>query len=152
MIFDDVQRVADQQVTPVLPRSTSSICLLQMETQDALGDVLDKICHVDKPVLLLLPTSGDAFSRHEHFLPLRRLITKNVHPPFFCLVIPDQRVDEASLATLYGIPHAPSIEKALQLLAHFSLAIAEDPSFSAEAAALALQTLKQDDGTKELET
>ncbi len=129
MILDDAQLVDDQNSTLVLSGRTSSVCLLQMEAQDALREVLDVLRHQEKPVLLLLPASGDAFSLPEHFIALRHLLADRERPPFLCLVIPSLRVNEAGLAAQYGIQNASSVEEALQSLVHASLPNEEDHSF-----------------------
>jgi hypothetical protein len=129
MILDTAQFIDDQQF--LLPETTKTVSLLQIQTQDAFSEVLDVLGQQETPLLLLLPASGDAFSQPEHF----RLLAQEGKPPFLCLVIPPERAREAELAAHAGIQFAVSIEDALQMLVQTVLltATASGPQKSASA-------------------
>jgi hypothetical protein len=121
MILDAAQYVDTQNARPAFPWQTPSVCVLQMDIQDTVLDVLDILRAQEKPIFLKLPLAGDAFSRPEHFVSLVHLLAENERFPFFCCVIPPQREQVLALAMTYGIQHAPSMEEAFQTFEHISL-------------------------------
>jgi hypothetical protein len=121
MILDAAHSVDIQNATPAFPWQTPSICVLQMDVQDTVLDVLDILRAQENPIFLKLPLTGDAFSRSEHFVALAHLFAENERLPFFCCIIPPQREQVLALATTYGIRHAPSMEDAFQVFEHVSL-------------------------------
>jgi hypothetical protein len=121
MILDATQDGNTQNATPAFPWQTPSVCVLQMDVQDTVLDVLDILRAQEKPTFLKLPLTGDAFSLPEHFVALAHLLAENERFPFFCCIIPPQREQMLALATTSGIQHAPSVEEAFQVFEHISL-------------------------------
>ncbi len=121
MILDAVQCVDTQNTTPTFSEQTPSLCILQIETQDTVLNVLTLLGSQEKPIVLQLPAHGEVFSCAEHFVALTRLLVKNEHPPFVCFIIPPHRTHVAALATTYDIQHRTSVEDALQAFEHVFL-------------------------------
>ena len=114
MILDAVQFVDTQNTTPMFSEQTHSLCILQIEAQDTVLNVLTILGSQEKPTFLQLPSHGEVFSCAEHFVALTRLLAKNEHPPFVCLIIPPHRTHVSALATAHDIQHMASVEDALQ--------------------------------------
>lgn len=149
MILNDAQLVAGQTHSKlVLLKKTSAVCILQMEPQDSFQEVLDLLTYQEKPILLLLPMYGDAFSQIDHFLLLRQHIKRRKHPPFLCLIIPAKRVKEALLAAQCSIQHAPSVEEGLHSLPLYTSSAVKAPH-SKELMEQELQYMKLSDQRKE---
>ena len=121
MILDAVHCVDSQNEPLAFPKHRHSICVLQMEVQDTVVEVLNVLRSQEKPIFLLLPVDGEAFSCSEHFVSLGHLLAENGQHPFVCFIIPPHRANVIALATTYGIQNASSVEDAIQAFGHFFL-------------------------------
>lgn len=118
MILDITPVTAPRPTTFPLPEQTRPLCILHLETQDTIHELLSALHAQEYPILLQLPADGACFTQAEHFVQFTQFLTEQAVLPFVCLIIPEHRRAVALLADTYGIQHAASLEEAASLFEH----------------------------------
>jgi hypothetical protein len=114
MILEGASLSDTHHVPLALAENTPSVCLLQVEAQDSLLDIVEFMCRQQKPVFLLLPADGELFNAAEHFVSLRHMLAERSWSCFLCLIIPPERIHVLTLAAHFAVQSAPSLEEAFQ--------------------------------------